>query len=227
MSNADPKPGGFFDHLVVKAAELNIMRQGVLNALDIGGGARTMLAKLTLLGTDMFELGGQLLYSSRVINRSFGLGHAKYDPAQWELSPAGAALTYANTLSTGANPIKIDLHDLPHGNVLTDVVVFFKGPAANGTTPVTLPTLSVYAESLSTGNATQLGSTTTVVYGSPAAYKTYQAVTVAGLAHTIDRTQNNYVCMFTSEGGGGGALAGAHLYPGRTVCTVTKQPVGY
>jgi hypothetical protein len=165
MSNSDPKPGGFISKMKLAAAELNIMRAGVLAALDTGGGSRSMLAKLTLVGANMFELSHSLLYTSQVINRTFGLGHAKYDPAQWELSPAGAALTYGNTLSTSANPIQIDLHDLPHGNVLTDVVVFFKGPAANATTPVTLPTLAVFSVSLTTGNSTQIGTTTTVVYG--------------------------------------------------------------
>lgn len=222
--NTDPKVGGWIARTLLLAAEMNLVRAGILAALDTGGGTRTMINKLILQGTDKFELADKLLYTSQTQVRAFGIGTGRYDPASFTL---GGNTRYAIALLNTAQPIKFDLPNLPHGNVLSSVSIFFQGPAATtGAGPATRPTLAVYRQEIATGLEFQIGSTTTVPYGTEAAYETYEEVRCLSLAHTIDRSVNSYYIQVVSEGGAN-AFAGDLFFPGSTSCTVTKQPVGY
>lgn len=221
MSN--PDPGAATDGVPLAATWFNTVRTGVLNALDIAGGSRTITSKLTLLGAAIFELGDQLLYSSQSQTRWDNMVFGEYDAARFTIDNLeGAAIT----TSTSQGYFYFKLNDLPHGNVLTSVSVYFTGPPTNAAEPAQLPRLEVYKRALTTGTATQIGSTTTDTYGSSAAYKAKHLITVGSLSETIDRTANVYYGYFRSESGANAAIDARVEHVG-VVATITKQPVGF
>lgn len=218
MSN--PDPGTATDFVTLPATWFNTVRTGVLNALDIAGGSRTMTAKLTLLGSEMFELGDKLLYTSATVDREQPLLLGYYDAARWAQNYGTAGPNLISTTTT-AGAAYFNLL-LPHGNVLDSVGVWFKAVAGHGGAPANLPSLAVYRVAQSTGTRTQIGSTTTDTYGSAGAYETRRTISCTGLAHTIDNDANTYHLGFSCEGGAN-AIAGAIIDSIRISCTVTKQ----
>lgn len=221
MSN--PDPGAFFSGMTTQlVAALNTVRTGVLNALDIAGGSRTMTAKLTLLGTDVFELGDKMLYASGQQTREHPLLLlGNYDTARWEPFYGSAGPSLRST-TTSAGTFYCNLL-LPHGNQLDTVAVWFQAAlAVRGGEVGTKPAMGVFRVNQSTGVRTQIGSTTTDTWVSEAAYETRRLISVTGLAHTIDNDTNTYHFGFSCEGGAN-AVAGAIVDSARVTCTITKQ----
>ena len=219
MTIADIKSGGWTTKEKLTSTQLTAARNELLKCLDAsGGGSYSPSAKITIAGTDKFELGANLLYTSRSVSRVLPILLGEYDNTR-------AAFTsgdYFTSTSTTTSTLSLPLVGLPNGATLQTVTVKFKGQPAHGGAPGTMPTLKVYRRAIAAGSFTQLGSTTTDTYGSAGAYETTHDISVASIAHTIDRTANTYQLVFTFEGGVN-SVAGASVFAIYVTCDVTKQ----
>lgn len=219
MTIADPKTGGWSNELLTPA-QMNIVRTELLKCVDgTGGGSYAPSAPVIVNGSGALQLGSRLAYTSRSVTRVLPILLGEYDNTR-------AAFTsgdYFTSTSTTTSTVTLPLVGLPNGATLNTVTVKFKGAAAHGGAPGTMPTLKVNCRGITAGSFTQLGTTTTDTYGSAGAYETTHDISVASIAHTIDRTANTYQLVFTFEGGAN-AVLGASLFAISATCTITDQP---
>jgi hypothetical protein len=202
------------------SSQLTLLATEVLKAPDgVNGGTIAPAAPIIVNGSGALQLGSRLAYTSRSVTRVLPILLGEYDNTR-------AAFTsgdYFTSTSTTTSTVTLPLVGLPNGATLNTVTVKFKGQAAHGGAPGTMPTLKVNRRGIAAGSFTQLGSTTTDTYGSAGAYETTHDISVTGIAHTIDRTANTYQLVFTFEGGAN-AVLGASLFAISATCTITDQP---
>ena len=202
------------------SSQLTLLATEILKAPDgVNGGTIAPAAPIIVNGSGALQLGNRLAYTSRSVTRVLPILLGEYDNTR-------AAFTsgdYFTSTSTTTSTVTLPLVGLPNGATLNTVTVKFKGQAAHGGAPGTMPTLKVNRRGITAGSFTQLGSTTTDTYGSAGAYETTHDISVTGIAHTIDRTANTYQLVFTFEGGAN-SVAGAALFAISATCTITDQP---
>ena len=203
----------------IRSSQLTLLAAEVLKAPDaVGGGTYAPSAPIIVNGSGALQLGSRLAYTSRSVTRILPILLGEYDNTR-------AAFTsgdYFTSTSTTTSTVTLPLVGLPNGATLNTVAVKFKGNPAHGGAPGTMPTLKVYRRAITAGTFTQLGSTTTDTYGSAGAFETTHDISVASIAHTIDRTANTYQLVFTFEGGAN-AVSGASLFAISATCSVTDQ----
>jgi hypothetical protein len=201
------------------SSQLTLLATEVLKAPDaVAGGTYAPAAPIIVNGSGALQLGSRLAYTSRSVTRILPILLGEYDNTR-------AAFTsgdYFTSTSTTTSTVTLPLVGLPNGATLNTVTAKFKGNPAHGGAPGTMPTLKVYRRAITAGTFTQLGSTTTDTYGSAGAFETTHDISVASIAHTIDRTANTYQLVFTFEGGAN-AVSGASLFAISATCSVTDQ----
>lgn len=202
------------------SSQLTLLATEILKAPDgVNGCTLAPVAPIIVNGSGALQLGNRLAYTSRSVTRVLPILLGEYDNTR-------AAFTsgdYFTSTSTTTSTVTLPLVGLPNGATLNTVTVKFKGAAAHGGAPGTMPTLKVNRRGITAGSFTQLGTTTTDTYGSAGAYETTHDISVASIAHTIDRTANTYQLVFTFEGGAN-AVLGASLFAISATCTITDQP---
>lgn len=202
------------------SSQLTLLATEVLKAPDAtNGGTYAPAAPIIVNGSGALRLGNRLAYTSRSVTRVLPILLGEYDNTR-------AAFTsgdYFTSTSTTTSTVTLPLVGLPNGATLNTVTVKFKGQAAHAGAPGTMPTLKVNRRGITAGSFTQLGTTTTDTYGSAGAYETTHDISVASIAHTIDRAANTYQLVFTFEGGAN-SVAGAALFAISATCTITDQP---
>lgn len=220
MTLADPKSGGWSIGNLLTSTQMNTVRAGVIAALDgVNGGVYTLLSKLTLNGTAMFELGDKLQYGSRSITRAIPLPGA-YAQTVWAFDTANLMWqTSANTASLLAIP----LH-LPHGATLTALSATYRGGSGHGgTMPGNKPELTLINMPVGATSGSVIGTVVDPTV-SAATFETAHAITLSGLSHVVNNTTNAYFAWVKSESAGAGtATSGAYLASLTATCTVTSQ----
>lgn len=175
----------------LSASTLNTWRTNISQAIDgAGGGTYTPVAPIIITGAGLQVTGISYTYSSSTVTRTVDTD----------------AFDIFGTSSKGGLPALVVAADiigiplrLPHGNVLTSVVVYIS-PAVDGNLPGTKPLVSVNRRDLTDGTVTTLGSITDPA-ANAAAYEQYHGITVSGLSETIDRSKYMYHVRFEGEDG--------------------------
>lgn len=184
----------------VDATFLNHVRTSLPKCADaVGGGTYNPLVPLAFGGAGL-KLNvnggsGRLAYSEREITRVQKSLLFNNDTGTWKVS----SITIGPPTEQGIQ----DLERIPNGATLTSVTAYHN--PANASPPAgTKTSLQVFKIDITTGIATQIG-TTTVDPTTGASYGDYHGFSVSGLSEVIDRTKNNYYAIFNGESGSGSA----------------------
>lgn len=180
------------------------------------------------IGTNTIKLLGanQLEYASRSVVRRHSFVTSRNDfntgAPDWTINTNDTILQ-----TTAGAYIYLWLLDLPHDNELDEVEVGWKAAGGHAASPPTcaMPTLYVYS-SAGTGANTLLGSQADNPAQSKASYEAEHAITVSGIAHTIDRELYTYTAVLCGEDVGAPPdyLANGNITYLLTRCNVTIQP---
>lgn len=121
---------------------------------------------------------------------------------------AGSSWTFgsqgqANQSGTAsALVLVVHLNDIPNGATVTrvDLIIDPAGGHAGAGAGLTFPTLKFWKLNVSTGVATQIGTTTTDAWNA-GSYESIHPLIISGLTETIDWDTYRYVLEFTAEAG--------------------------
>ena len=195
----------------------NYVRTQLPKCLDGVGGSdgipSTPTTKLQIYGLGL-ELGGAtnyLQYESESLTRTLESVLTNVD----QQSCAVESITIGVPAETGRQNIR-----LSNGSTLNSVTTYHDRDDA-GVVPGARVSLKVFKTNLSTGVATQIGSTTVDPAASLAAYKLRHGFSISGLSEVIDNATYIYYAVFTGESGSNNATTS---WLGCSVTlTVTKQ----
>lgn len=154
--------------------------------LEVGNG----LGSITFEGTT-----GRPLLGSRLLYRTSWNAYGV--PADWSISATDGVCA-----TTSVSYLNMALDHLPHGSTLLEVNLRVAGVLSGATMPTTMPTLEIWKRSVTSGAATQIGTTTTDATANQAAFEAIHLLTVTGFSETIDRVFYVYYARVSSPNGG-------------------------
>jgi len=225
MTISDPKSGGWSLRERLLYTSMNLIRTGLLSAIDgVGGGTYSPSAVIEIAGSNGLKINGtgsgaRLRYGSRTIARIMPDSAFRVSTGwAFDFDPA---FHYWST-STGATVIECALQGMPNGSTLDSITVTYQG-VTGGTVPATAPWIRAYKHDVSTNTPTalfaQVDDPTVAV--SNAAYTAIHNITKSSIAHTVDRKNNRYLLRIVS--GTGGGFSSDRLIGVSVSCTVTDQ----
>ncbi len=215
------------DVSTIDADEVNSCGVQLTQALDmVGGGSYAQGADIAITGnkkftwssTGHFTFDNSVYVASRSETRSIETTPT-YDPTKWAISEADGIAS--NTLFAGGPFILYPL-DLPHGQTLTSVTVYYTGPGGHAAFPggaPTLPTAVVEYIDTTGGGATvasQVDTSATV-----AVYEAIHPIVVNCGGHAIVRSSRRYYVKISAEAGANGINGGIIYLLTRTVTRTT------
>lgn len=226
MTITDPKSGGWSLRERLTYTAMNLIRTGLLSAIDgVGGGSYSPSAVIDIGGSNGLKISGtgsgaRLRYSSRSVQRCFP--HNGYTTGTDWVYPDSPHLWTTNSTTAG-RIVSFTLNGLPNGATFDSLTVRFLG-STGGTVPATAPKIRAWRVDLATGTETALFAETDdpTVAISNAAYVAAHDITVSSIAHTISTKDYSYYLQVKTPGGGGTAV-GAKIYGIQATCTITDQ----
>jgi hypothetical protein len=201
--------------------DLNIWRAWFPHMVDRVGGGTYCSSQVVSIGDAGIALaaGNRVGIQSRRVTRQMSLAGST-ESANWAIDSG----TFAWENSATGGTVWFALERLPDGGSLESVTLWWIGGAGHASDPVnatalTMPALEAFEVDQS-GARTSLGSVSdgTVV---KADYEVAHAITVAGLATTIDLTTKRYGLELTGELGGE-YVANARAHSLSVVCIVNE-----
>ncbi len=220
MSIPDIQSGGFANKQVLPSSVMNLVRNYLQRALDgVDGGDYTLTSKLRLLGTDKFELGGQLLYSARSVTRNLPMRAEGVSSSDWTFDPTVAGVGKAYNLTVGAS-LYVPLA-LPVDSVLTAVSVRFRGASGHGALPAVMPQISLLRYDSAAATLTSTLGSTTDASASTGVFEAAHTLAISGLSHTVDAA-SYYMLRIIAESGVNSATHATAWSPSFTA-TITRQ----
>ena len=203
IKSADPAQG-LMCKLIDAADWLNKNVNAVTTAA-IATAAATAAATSAAVTTRINRITGGVTGAS-VTRISSGLS-VPITPSDWSgfLAGSGDWTTVVNTTTDLVLPLSEAC--APHGSTLIGVTVNITPISHASIAGLTLPVIKLYAIPLS-GVAVQIGATTSDPSANAAAYSLNHPISISGLSHTVDRSANRYIVLFTSEHGGANAGIG-------------------
>lgn len=232
----------YFSGEVVKlttGAELIVESDANINSLyaataDISGnlfvgGDITLNNNLAVLGTATVEdlevinkisgqSGGTLAVNSSITSPSYLITDAITGLIR--ISQAGGNALEGSWYSNNDNIWKNDALglnlnynlNLPQGIVITEISVRFKGKTGHADLPASMPSILFRRRNASSGLDLTIGSQTDTSINT-SSYEIIHNITISGLNHTINNTDNAYYLRVTAESGANAELdAEVHYY---------------
>jgi hypothetical protein len=224
MTIADPKSGGWTLKERLLYTSMNLIRTGLLSAIDgVGGGSYSPSAVIDIAGSNGLRIGGTgsaayLRYTSRDVDRVMPDSCIRPATANWTFDYDPAFLRWSTT--TASNSIHCELTGLPHGSTLKTITVRWLG-VTSGSLPGVMPTIRAYKVDAATNTPAALFAAVSDPSASNAAYTVAHDIPKTSIAEVIDSKTYRYKLIMTS--GSGGGWTGDRLYGVTVTCTVTEQ----
>jgi hypothetical protein len=213
----------------VSSNELNLTAFDLVKAPNFDeGSAHIPSADIELTGPFGLKLMQGLLLKYEpvtVVRRQSIVGN--WTSGEWDYLGPNSLILEQTAVSGGVTQVAIvPLIRLPHNGTLSTITVYWEGQTGHASDPIdsgglVLPQLSAYYMT-QTGGVNLLGNVSDLAGQSRAAYEATHAISLTGIAHTIDLVNNEYFIGFTGEYGTD-YLAGGVFKSLKTWCEVTEQ----
>lgn len=199
MTHQDPKVGGWSFKEKLTSAAQNLVREAIVNTVDIRGGTHTLsTADVVFTGPYSITIDGSIKYSPAPQTRVWLPTEGANAGSTWSWNVTSKCWQTVNTTST---ILYFDLPNLSYGNTLTSIGAWFKGGSGHGgSAPATMPSVTLYKRQYDSATPSTVGSATDT-YASAVAFETAHLIAVTGLSEALDMGSYVYSLGVRSEGG--------------------------